>query len=100
MENKRQKDWRFRVSHREAIIGCILAIFNFVWWFGFAYGLGSKPPEEYSYVLGFPAWIFYSLILGTFVMFILVFIVVKYFLTEVPLDDADLTENEEEVSKR
>jgi len=95
---KHKKDWRFRIAHREAIIGCVLAMINFIWWFGFAYGLGSKPPEQYSYVLGFPAWIFYSLIVGTLVMFILVFIVVKFFLTEVPLDDDESSEESNEVN--
>jgi len=95
--NEKKQDWRFRIANREAIIGVVLAIFNFIWWYGFAYGLGSKPPEEYSYVFGFPAWIFYSLILGTLVMFALVFIVVKFFLTDVPLDDEEETEEKEEV---
>lgn len=101
MRNKeKRQDWRFRISHREAIIGVILAVINFIWWYGFAYGLGSKPPEEYTYVLGFPAWIFYSLILGTLVMFLLVFIVVKFLLTDVPLDDEVESAENDEVRER
>lgn len=96
-KNKRPKeDWRFKISHREALIGVALALFNFVWWYGFAYGLGSKPPEKYAYILGFPSWIFFSLILGTLVMFVLVFIVVKFFLTDVPLDDDEAEEEDAE----
>ena len=87
-KGKRQ-DPRFKIAHREAIIGCILAIINFAWWYGFAYGLGSKPPEQYTYILGFPAWIFFSLILGTLLMIVLVWIVVKYVLTDIPLDDQE-----------
>ena len=49
---------RFKIAHREAIIGVILVIINFIWWFGFAYGLGSRSPEEYRYILGFPDWFF------------------------------------------
>ena len=51
-------DPRFRIAHREALIGLGLAIINFIIWYGFAYGLGSKNPNEYTYVLGFPAWFF------------------------------------------
>ena len=35
-------DPRFRIAHREALIGLGLAIINFIIWYGFAYGLGSK----------------------------------------------------------
>lgn len=55
----------------------------------FAYGLGSKDPLEYTYILGFPAWIFFSLIVGTIVMIVLVWIVVKFLLTDMPLDDEE-----------
>ncbi|MCF3944554.1 YhdT family protein [Oceanobacillus alkalisoli] len=96
MEQKeRKQEWRFAIANREALIGCGLALFNFVWWFGFAYGLGSKPPEEYTYVMGFPAWIFYSLILGTLVMFVLVALVVKFFLKDISLVDEEETEKDE-----
>ena len=46
-------DPRFRIAHREALIGLGLAIINFIIWYGFAYGLGSKNPSEYTYVFGF-----------------------------------------------
>lgn len=97
MRNKNSKqEWRFAVAHREALIGCGLAVINFLWWFGFAYGLGSKPPEEYSYILGFPAWIFFSLIFGTILMFVLVYLVVKFLLTDMPLDDEEENSKEDE----
>lgn len=100
MERKKKKqEWRFSVANREALIGCGLAIFNFIWWYGFAYGLGSKPPEEYTYVMGFPAWIFYSLIFGTLVMFVVVILVVKFFLKDISLEDDDEDTKEDEVMK-
>ena len=92
MRNKKE-DHRFKIAHREALIGVGLVLFNFIWWYGFAYGLGSKPPEEYSYILGFPAWIFFSLIVGTLVMIVLVWVVVRFLLTDMQLDD----ESEESV---
>lgn len=84
---KKEQESRFKVANREALIGCGLAVINFIWWFGFAYGLGSKPPEEYTYILGFPAWIFFSMIIGTLFMIVLVFIVVKFMLTDISLED-------------
>ncbi|WP_085991159.1 YhdT family protein [Oceanobacillus senegalensis] len=86
---KKNQDRRFKIANREALIGCGLAVINILWWYGFAFGLGSKPPEEYSYILGFPAWIFLSCIVGVVVMIVLVGIVVKFVLKEVPFEDED-----------
>ncbi|SDC30895.1 Uncharacterized membrane protein YhdT [Pelagirhabdus alkalitolerans] len=82
-----QQDYRFKIAHREALIGVGLALFNFVWWFGFAYGLGSQDVSDYQYVFGFPAWFFYSAIVGVVIMAVLVFIVVKFFFVDVPFDE-------------
>lgn len=82
-------DKRFKIAHREALIGVGLVIFNFIWWYAFAYGLGSKDPSEYTYVFGLPAWFFYSCVLGFIVMSILVAVVVKVWFIEIPLDDED-----------
>ncbi len=80
-------DYRFKIANREALIGVGLVIFNFVWWFAFAYGLGSKDPSEYTYIFGLPAWFFYSCVLGFVVMSLLVIIIVKNFFVEVPFED-------------
>ena len=82
-------DPRFKIANREALIGVGLVIFNFIWWFGFAYGLGSAPVEEYTYVFGMPAWFFYSCVLGFFVMVILVIIMVKGFFKDVDFEDEE-----------
>ncbi|CAM3487036.1 YhdT family protein [Aeromicrobium ponti] len=82
-----QKDPRFKISHREAWIGIILVTINFIWWFGFAYGMGSKSVESYSYVWGLPAWFFYSCVAGFVVMVILVVFAVKFLFKEVPFED-------------
>ena len=84
--NKTQ-DWRFKVAHREAWIGVGLALFNFIWWYGFAYGLGSKPVEEYTYVFGLHAWFFYSCVLGFIVISILTIVIVKFWFVDVPFDE-------------
>jgi uncharacterized membrane protein YhdT len=82
-------DKRFRISHREALIGVALVIFNFIWWYGFAYGMGSKKVEKYTYVFGLPAWFFYSCIVGFVVMVTLVIVVVKFFFKDIPFEDGE-----------
>ncbi|WP_062353906.1 YhdT family protein [Bacillus kwashiorkori] len=81
------KDPRFKIAKKEALIGVGLAIFNFLWWYGFAYGLGSRSPEQYRYILGFPDWFFYSCIGGLGVMSILVIFAIKKFFKEVPFEE-------------
>lgn len=78
-----------KIANREALIGVGLALFNFIWWFGFAYGLGSKDPSAYSYVFGLPAWFFYSCVLGFVVMVVLIIIVVNKFFVDVPFDEEE-----------
>ncbi|WP_102346272.1 YhdT family protein [Bacillus sp. Marseille-P3661] len=90
--SKHTNDQRFKIANREALIGIGLVLFNFVWWFAFAYGLGSKEPSSYTYVFGFPAWFFYSCVMGVVVMSILVFIIVKVFFVDVPFSDEELKE--------
>ncbi|WP_338470595.1 YhdT family protein [Niallia sp. XMNu-256] len=88
------KDKRFKIANREAIIGVILVIINFIWWYGFAYGLGNGDPKDYQYILGMPAWFFYSCFVGFIVMTILVTFAVKFLFKEVSYDE-DEDENKE-----
>ncbi|SEM10521.1 Uncharacterized membrane protein YhdT [Mesobacillus persicus] len=81
------KDPRFKIAQREAWIGVILVIINFVWWFGFAYGMGSESVESYTYIFGLPAWFFFSCVGGFVLMVILVILAVKLLFKEVPFDD-------------
>lgn len=78
-----------KIANREARIGIGLVLFNFIWWFGFAYGFGNKDPSDYTYVFGFPAWFFYSCILGFIVMVILVAFVAGKLLADVPLEEEE-----------
>lgn len=87
--NKYHDDPRFRIAHREAWIGVGLVIVNFIIWFGFAYGLGSQDPAHYTYVFGFPAWFFYSCIVGFIVMIILVTLVVRFVFQDIPFDEEE-----------
>ncbi|OIJ19413.1 sodium:pantothenate symporter [Anaerobacillus alkalidiazotrophicus] len=89
----KKNDPRFKIAHREALIGVGLVIFNFIWWFGFAYGLGSTPVEEYTYIFGLPAWFFYSCVVGLIVMIFLVIVIVKKFFVDVDFEtEAEDTE--------
>lgn len=85
-------DPRFKIAHREAILGVILAALHFAWWFGFAYGLGSKPVEAYRYIWGFPEWFFYSCIVGFVLIAVTVAILAKFVLKEVSLEEEEVTE--------
>ncbi|GAA0307072.1 putative membrane protein YhdT [Gracilibacillus halotolerans] len=82
-------DRRYTIANREALFGISLVVFHFLWWFGFAYGLGSKEVDEYTYILGFPAWFFYSCIIGFILISLLVFIIVKKFFVNIPLDEEE-----------
>lgn len=84
-----QDDPRYRVANREALIGVGLVIINFILWYGFAYGFGSKPVDEYHYVWGLPAWFFYSCILGTIIIIALVILAVVFLFKEVPFEEED-----------
>lgn len=58
--NKKEfiEDPRYKQCNKEAIYAAILGILNVVWWYAWGYGLGSKPVEEYSYIMGLPTGLF------------------------------------------
>lgn len=84
-----QQDPRFRIAHREALIGVGLAIVHFIWWYGFAYGLGSRPVEEYAYIFGLPDWFFYSCVVGFILICITVIVLAKFVLKDVSFEEED-----------
>lgn len=92
--NKNSLKDPYKIAHREALIGCFLAFFNFLWWYGFAYGLGSKDPSEYTFIFGLPAWFFWSCVVGFLVMVVLIIFVVKFLLVEVPFQQEGREEDE------
>lgn len=61
----------------------------FVWWYAFAYGLGGGNPDDYTYVLGLPAWFFYSCIVGYPLITLTLWGMVRLFFKEMPLEDVD-----------
>ena len=83
----KKKDQRYSIANREALIVVGLVIVHFFIWFGFAYGLGSKPVAEYKYIFGLPAWFFYSCVVGMIFICILVAVIVKFVFKDVSLED-------------
>ena len=77
---------RYKQANKEALITLGLYLFFFLWWLGFAFGLGSGDPQDYDYVFGLPEWFFYSCVLGYPVITIILWVVLRLFFKEVPLD--------------
>ena len=77
---------RYKQADREALITLAVYIFFFLWWTLFAFGLGSGSPEDYTYIFGLPAWFFYSCVLGYPVVSLLLWVVVRRFFKDIPLD--------------
>jgi len=91
MENEKTtkkfvEDPRYKQCNREALMGLGLGILNLIWWFVWGYGLGSMPPEQYTYVLGLPLWFFMSCVVGGVLFTVLAIIMVKKYIKDVPLD--------------
>ena len=86
------EDPRYKQCNREALMGAGLGILNLIWWFAWGYGLGSGPPEQYSYILGFPAWFFMSSLVGAVLFTVLAVIMVSKYYKNMPLGSID--ENE------
>jgi uncharacterized membrane protein YhdT len=86
-QDKRPCPARFAQARKEALWILVLYLGYFVWWYAFAYGLGSGDPENYSYVLGFPAWFFYSCIAGMPVITIALWLIVRLCFRDMPLDE-------------
>lgn len=91
---KQTTDRRFVQANREALAALGLGVGYFIWWYVAAYGFGSGPVAEYSYVFGFPAWFFYSCVAGFLIFSILAGLMVRLFFKDIPL-----LENEPEAQR-
>ena len=81
-----KEDPRYGQARKEALYTIALAAANFIWWYAFAYGLGSRPVEEYTYVWGLPSWFFWSCVVGFLVFSFAAWIMVATYFKDVPLD--------------
>lgn len=84
-----KEDPRFKQCNKETLVIIILLALNIIWWYAFAYGLGSRSPSEYQFIMGLPAWFFWSCVVGYVVFSLAVFFAVKLFFKDIPLSDAD-----------
>ncbi|MBQ9881299.1 MAG: YhdT family protein [Synergistes sp.] len=75
-----------RAAKRETLIVICLYVLFFAWWYITAYGFGDDP-SKYRFVFGFPEWFFYSCIAGYIGISVLLWLCVKLFFCELPLDD-------------
>lgn len=89
------EDPRYKQCNREALYGIVLGLINLIWWYVIGYGLGSKPVEEYTYILGFPSWFFISCIVGAILTIILTFFMVDKLFIDMPLERLTKEEAEE-----
>lgn len=80
--------------NKEAMLTVGLYLFYFAWWYFFAYYFGEQEISSYRYILGLPEWFFYSCVLGLIVINIAVFVVVKFFFRDIPLDAQGSAQNE------
>ncbi|WP_316898258.1 YhdT family protein [Pseudodesulfovibrio indicus] len=81
-----ERDERKRQSDREALLALAVYVLYFVWWYVFGYGVGGGAPEDYDYVFGFPAWFFYSCVAGYPLVTVLLWVFVRLFFRDIPLD--------------
>ena len=86
----------FRQADREALMTIGLYVFFFLWWTVFAFWLGAGDPDDYSYVFGLPAWFFYSCVVGYPVVTCLLWLVIRKFFADIPLDDSEQEKREED----
>lgn len=89
-----KEDRRYKQANKEALISIGLYIAYFLWWYFSAYGLGSKDPSRYTYVMGLPSWFFYSCIAGYVLITAAVWVTVKFFFKDLPLDAVEAEANE------
>ncbi|MGL5694073.1 MAG: YhdT family protein [Peptostreptococcaceae bacterium] len=80
------EDPRFKQCNKEALMGLFLGLLNLIWWFGWGYGLGSKQISEYTYILGFPSWLFMSCIVGGILFSFLTVIMINKFFKNMSLE--------------
>jgi uncharacterized membrane protein YhdT len=80
---------KIKAINKETTVTLVLYAIFFGWWYLTAYGLGSGDPSEYKMIFGFPAWFFYSCIVGYVGISVLLWVVVKFFFTDVPFNEEE-----------
>ena len=87
MEGRNVNSKKFlQTTKRETFIIIGLYLLFFFWWYMTAYGFVDDP-SQYRYVFGFPEWFFYSCIAGYVGISFILWIVIRLFFKELPLDE-------------
>ncbi len=87
MEGRNVASKKFlQTTKRETFIIIGLYLLFFFWWYMTAYGFGDDP-SQYRYIFGFPEWFFYSCIAGYVGISFILWIVIRLFFKELPLDE-------------
>lgn len=86
-----QEDKRFVQARKEVVRIIYLIIFEFIWVFSFAYFGTKTDPNNYSFILGMPAWFFGALAGAGFIFPIIAMIL------SVKTKDCSLEENDKEI---
>lgn len=82
-----EEDPRYRVSVREARIVIAYWVVFTVVLTAIAWGIGgNRSADEITFVLGMPAWFFWSAVVAGFVLSLVPMFLVRSMFTEVPLD--------------
>jgi uncharacterized membrane protein YhdT len=83
-----EEDPRYRVSVKEAWIVLVYWLVFTVVVTAVAWVLGgNRPAEEITFVLGFPAWFFWSGIVASVALSVVPVFLVRAMFTDVPLDE-------------
>lgn len=83
---------RGKVIRKETWIVLALYLLFFLWWYVSAYGLGGGDPLEYEYILGFPAWFFYSCIVGYLGISVILWLTVRLFFKDISFGEENNNE--------
>ncbi|MEG2935881.1 MAG: YhdT family protein [Clostridium sp.] len=81
--------------NKEAIISIIVYILYFIWWYVTGFGLGSREPESYKYIMGLPVWFILSSFVGPILLIIAVIFTVKYFFVDFDLESDEVDKQDE-----
>ena len=87
-----KKDPRFHSIGKEAVAVMVYWVLYGVWAFAFGYLGTLTPPEEYTYIMGFPTWYFWAF-LGTAILFPIIGVILSLKMKDISLE-AHLTEEE------
>lgn len=80
---------RLAQTNKEALLTLALYGAFFLWWCVFAFAPGADDPATYSYVFGFPAWFFYSCVLGYPLITLLLWVTLRLGFKDMDLGEPD-----------